>query len=265
MNEERDRDENREEDAGPAGEPGESEAETQPQANAQPAGEPAAAGAANREEPQEVSKDARLRVLRLVAEGRLTVDEAEELLAALDADAAEDREERRDVFVHAGPGPFPAQAPMPPMPPMPPMAPLPPMPPRWAPGAGPSDVMYRRMGRAARELRRAMPAVVAAPPGGQQIFHASVRDPRGGPPPHATLIVRTQEGECETRTRIPLSAAAVADQFLPKQARQHLATCEIDIKAIASHVAEMAGRPDVGDEPLLQIQEGETEVRISLE
>jgi hypothetical protein len=263
MNEERDRDEDREEDAGPAGEPGESEAETQPQANAQPAGEPAAAGAANREEPQEVSKDARLRVLRLVAEGRLTVDEAEELLAALDADAAEDREDRRDVFVHAAPGPFPAQVPLPPMPPMPPMAPMAPMAPRWTPGPGPSDVMYRRMGRAARELRRAMPAAAAA--AGPQIFQQHVPGPAGRPPAYATLLVRTQEGECETRTRIPLSAAGVADQFLPKQARQHLATCEIDIKAIASHVAEMAGRPDIGDEPLLQIQEGETEVRISLE
>jgi hypothetical protein len=139
-----------------------------------------------------------------------------------------------------------------------------------------ADVLFYRRGRGRRSpgpfaaiahhgplpFQATFPAAAAAtvPAPAPVVAPGAAAAPK---PPVPALVIQTRDGAATVRTRLPLDAGDAVERLLPRQAREHLAQAEIDLPQLLASVRE--GGWTAGDEPLLHIQEGETEIRITLE
>ncbi len=191
------------------------------------------AGAASPADAEPEPGDERLRVLRMLAEGKITAEEAEELLRALEteqpAGAAGPFEPRGPFgpaapFIYRGsfrPGgavaivgqrgavgpdvmlhwdqPVPPAAPAPPVPPA---APVPPASP-----ASPSPPA---------------PPVPPVPPGAHRSARAAER----------SLEFSVKDGDKEFSAALPMALAASAERFLPRSIQHYLKRFEVDLATL---------------------------------
>jgi hypothetical protein len=152
-------------------------------------------------EPREPRSE-RARILGMVSEGKITVDEAEQLLRALDPPDAPPQPGWPPR------GPF-FNVPVPPVPPIPPMAPIPPIPP--VPpmphiASGPMDVIAHG------------PFAMAS--GGR----------RGRK--RRSLKFEFSEGSEHASCVLPLELAKSADRFVPRKIREILEEHEVDLNQL---------------------------------
>ncbi|GAC1325183.1 MAG: hypothetical protein NVS2B16_20650 [Chloroflexota bacterium] len=84
-----------------------------------------------------------------------------------------------------------------------------------------------------------------------------------GPPQSARrslVILVVEGGDSKVNVRIPLGLARAATRFIPGKAQEYLDDYKIDIKDL---LADLGNNFSQG--PLLEIQEGENQVRIAVE
>lgn len=179
--------------------------------------------------------DERIRILNMVAEGRISTADAVELLKALQPVQAGDSDQgmprgrsprvERRFFGPEGPfgpkGPFGPEGPLGPR--------------------GPFNV-------------RIKPPVPPTPPMPPDVF---VRRPR-------TLLFEVRDGERRVHARLPLGLVESVDRFLPRQVRQALEESEVDLEQLVDLVNNLDEH--VGDSTLIDIRdEDEKRVVISVE
>ena len=188
------------------------------------------------------------RILGMVSEGTISVDEAEQLLRALDPLQQEPPPPGRPR------GPF-FTAPVLPIPPVPPVPPVPPAPPMPAvaplPPGGPWQYRVERTDQG--DVMMYGPDVKAHAgkknPGRQYALHFEVRD--GGKRMEADL---------------PLGLAQSADRFLPRQMRPYLEEFGVDVPELLSLVqaASEGGLPQWPDLTLFEMKDDDKGVRVAL-
>jgi hypothetical protein len=208
---------------------------------------------------EEGEEDERLRILRLVAAGRITAAEGADLLAALDPPPVPPGPPSpqpagqpwgpwtaswkggRVAWTQPvpGPGPVPSFGPVPPVPPVPPAPPVPPV----------------------------GPFMVSAPPvpGAKQVIAASAaRKAAAGWWEPQTLVIYATDGEGEVNVRLPLGLAmSSTTRFLSKRVRERLEHHEIDLDEILKHAGALMGSG--APQQLVYVTDEEGELRITLE
>jgi hypothetical protein len=198
----------------------------------------------------------------LVAAGRLTVEEGHELLAALEVSSEEETPDDV-IFTRAVPGaPFPPQMVVHPMPPVPPgaipfNAPIPPVPP--LPHVARDVLFFRRAkGKAMRVPAPGGPGAMAAPPHVARIAPFASSTPPG-------LVVLTRSEGSEIMVRVPLGQAVALDRLLPRQAREHLSSCGVELGRVLDAVGDGSAWIGGAEHPLVHVQQGGVEVRVTVE
>ncbi|HEX2033737.1 MAG TPA: hypothetical protein VHS99_06110 [Chloroflexota bacterium] len=208
--------------------------------------------------------DERMRILRLVAEGRITVEQAAELLSALEPPPGQAASEAvppgPDFRVGVSPPSFGPGFPFGTTGPARPGAPFPP-----GPGA---PTMFAYAARGARGPRGARTA--PAPPPGTHVEEGDVLFWRPGVDPAVagrTLNIEVSREGQESKARIPLGLIAEADRFLPRQAREVLEECDIDLKSMLQNLASVGLENLPLGVDLIHIEEGDghLEVKVRIE
>lgn len=224
-------------------------------------------------EPGDVDKEPneRMRVLRMLAEGKINVSEAEELLRALEpaVERGGEAEEPDDAqnFAYAaagqpfgpgfpfggnqpfGPGfPFGGRGPVPPTPPMPPFR-----------SAHPEGRQFQKLQKQLWKAGRHFPQVPMPP-----------RPPRA---PFYSLAIEIHDGETALNAHLPIALAKSGDKFLPRQVRNYLSQYEIDLTALLEDLTnsgdpagalENLGRVG-GNGTLVEMHDGDTVLIIKVE
>lgn len=200
--------------------------------------------------------DERTRVLRMVADRRITVDEAVELLKALQPEASTSDQHEQTSHEHQPWGPWSGFGPFfgrkgpfgPGGPPGPPGPPGPAGPwgrhdrARWEQRVGPFNVRMKRgaAGRAGRHAEADVLFSVPTPP-----VPPIPPVPPAPPFPHMTglanrlLVFEVDYEGNRYNARLPLGLVGDVNRFLPRQARQALAQLEIDVTQLADLVDNM--------------------------
>jgi len=178
--------------------------------------------------------DERLRILRLIAAGTITVEEASDLLSALEPADNEGAD----------------------------------APPDDAPGFGQPNAPGR--GRRPSWTMDWGGSLSKA----TKVFTTAASKPRQGGTMNTThdsalanrwLVVHSSRDETEVTARIPLALIGEVERFLPRQAREHLAESEIELQPLLANLQAMGLESLPNDIDLVSIEEGETEIKISIE
>ena len=237
----------------------------------------------DKHQPREEPQDERTRVLRMVADRRITVDEAVELLKALQPDSAPSSEHapHEQHNQHWGPwgsGPFFARR----GPPGPPWGQRDNV--RWEQRFGPFDVRMKRGGRG-RGGRHEGDVLFTAPvppmPPMPPTPHTRPFPPAPptpgvhpmppippSPPLHGgglaatrVLVFDVRASEKRYNARLPLGLVGEIDRFLPRQVRQALQEHEID----PVQLIELVNNMDTGHGgQLIDIQDDEEDKRLTV-
>ncbi len=223
------------------------------------------------------SGEERTRVLQMVADGKVTVDEAVELLKALEPDVQVEREVRHDVYGPPGgyaaphaPDPF---APQRPFGPQGPIGPQGPVGPQWPIGPRGPFAGRGRKDRAGRQEDVLFHVAVPPPPAVSHPFVPPVPPtppiPPTPPTPHVApfqvhvgahvLVFDVRSGDKRYSARLPLGLVGEVDRFLPRQIKQALEESEIDHGQLLDLVNNMD--PSMVGQTLIDIRDSEDEDR----
>lgn len=184
----------------------------------------------------EPEADERLRILRLISAGTITVEEASDLLNALEPAAGEGADAPLD---DAGAGQ------------------------QSAPGRARRPAWTMEWGGSLNKASKVLTTAASKPRQGgtmnmtpdSALAHLANR----------WLVVHSSRDETEVTARVPLALIGEVDRFLPRQTREHLAESEIELQPLLANLQAMGVESLPNDIDLVRIEEGETEIKISIE
>lgn len=179
--------------------------------------------------------DERLRILRLIAAGTVTVEEASDLLAALEPADGEGTDEPLDAAAVSGPAGFP--------------------------GRGRRPAAAIEWGDSLSKSGKAFSAAQPRQGGTVSMTQESALAHLA----NRWLVVHSCREETEVTARIPLGLIGEAERFLPRQAREHLAESEIELQPLLANLQAMGVESLPNDIDLVSIEAGETEFKIRIE